>query len=186
MSPRLLLTLAVFSTSLQTIVVGVTADQRNDEKAIQRALRMRDYSQAIRLIDDALGAATPHEREFLMYRRGLALNYLDNHQEAIDQFAAQLAAFPDGPWAIKARMRMADAHVARHEYEAAEKIYAERVRELVGPERKKALAQTYIEFADEYFEPTGPSLSSGRSLPRCRRWIMCLKSSVLPVSGSFA
>ncbi|MCB9853292.1 MAG: outer membrane protein assembly factor BamD [Phycisphaerales bacterium] len=153
MSPRLPLILAICSISFQTIAVGGTGDDRSDD-AIQRALRMREYAQAIRLIDNAMGAATPDEREFLMYRRGLALNYLDNHKEAIDQFAAQLAAFPEGQWAVKARMRMADAHVARREYDAAERIYADRVRELVGPQRKKALAQTYIEFADEYFEPT--------------------------------
>lgn len=154
MSPRLLLSLVIISISSQAIAAGAPGFDRASDGAIQRALRMREYPQAIRLIDDAIPGAPSEQREFLMYCRGLALGHLDNHQEAIDQFAAQLAAFPEGQWAVKARMRMADAHVARREYEAAEKVYAERVRELVGPERKKQLAQTYLDFADEYFEPT--------------------------------
>lgn len=124
------------------------------QPAVQRALRMRDYRQAIRLIDQALPDATVKEREFLTYRRGLALFYLNEYEQAIELFRGQLDAFPEGQWAVKARMRMADAHVARREFEAAERIYAERVRHLIGPDRKTELAGTYVEFADEYFKPT--------------------------------
>lgn len=153
MHPRILLTFALsvpftFSTTLLHAAPDAT------DAAVHRALRMRDYRAAIDEIDRLLPEADAAQREFLRYRRGLALYYLDEFQEAIDQFQKQLEAFPDGRWAIKARMRMADAHVARREFEAAEKIYAERVRTLIGPERKTALAKTYIAFADEYFKPT--------------------------------
>lgn len=152
MCPRSVLhCLSILAFSLTS---SVLAGDSGQDAAIQRALRMREYQQAIELIDQAIADAVPEQREFLLYRRGLANHYLGNHPEAIREFAAQLAAYPEGPWAIKARMRMADAHVARREFDAAEKIYAERVRELIGPARKAQLARTYIDFADEYFKPT--------------------------------
>jgi len=121
---------------------------------INQALRSREYQRAIELIDSALAAADESAREHLLFRRGLALLYDNRHQEAIAQFDEQLKQFPGGAWAHKARFRKADAHVARKQFEAAERIYAARVRALVGDERKSEVAQVYLGFAEEYFEPS--------------------------------
>ncbi|HUU98454.1 MAG TPA: MG2 domain-containing protein, partial [Phycisphaerae bacterium] len=121
---------------------------------INQALRSREYQRAIELLDSALAAADESAREHLLFRRGLALLYDNRHQEAIARFDEQLKQFPDGAWAHKARFRKADGHVALKQFEAAERIYAERVRALVGDERKGQVAQVYLGFAEEYFEPS--------------------------------
>ncbi len=123
------------------------------EADINRALRGRAYQRAVELIDAALPDAKPASREGLLFRRGLALLYDDQATEAVAQFTRQIEQFPDGPWANKARFRMADAHVLLKQYDTAEQIYAARVRVLVGDERKARIAHVYLDFAKEFFEP---------------------------------
>src|SRR5262245_8910288 len=123
------------------------------QAAIDEALRGREYEKAIERIDAALPKAEKGEREYLLFERGLALLYSQKHEEAIKQFTAQLEAFPDGPWAQKARFRIADAHVALKQFDAAERIYEERVKQLVGDDRKARIARVYLDFAQEYFQP---------------------------------
>lgn len=125
----------------------------NVSGSINDALWQRDYARAVQLIDQALPAAKVADREYLMFRRGVALYYRGDHAGAIAAFKQQLDAYPDGPWAHKARFRTADAHVAMKQFAEAEAIYARRVRELVGDGRKAEIARVYLEFADEYFSP---------------------------------
>ncbi|MCH7872723.1 MAG: hypothetical protein IID33_13585 [Planctomycetes bacterium] len=149
-APRLTIVCVIFSMLVSTASAQKTAQ----DSEIDKALRGRQYSRAIELIDAALPAVEQAEREYLMFRRGLAQLYDGGHEAAIEQFSAQLAAFPDGEWSHKARFRTADARVALKQFEAAEKIYAERVRELIGDARKARHAQVYLEFAREFFKPS--------------------------------
>ncbi len=131
-----------------------SSDRRlSADAAINDALWRREYDRAVELIDQALPQSEGPAREYLMFRRGVALYYRGDHAGAIAQFNSQLEAFPDGPWAHKARFRTADAHVALKQFAEAEAIYAKRVRELVGDGRKSEIARVYLEFADEYFAP---------------------------------
>lgn len=125
-----------------------SADPRIDED-----LRSREYAAAIAKIDAALKTARPEEREYLVYRRGLALFLGGKHVEAIAQFESQVKEFPQGLWRSKALFRKADAHAALKQFDAAEAIYAEAVREIVGDARKARIAQVYLDFAEEYFAP---------------------------------
>lgn len=120
---------------------------------VDQALRTREYARAVELIDQQLGAARDAAREALLFRRGLALLYAGKPEAAIAQFDAQLQEFPSGAWAQKALFRKADAHAELRQYDAAEVIYAERVRQLVGEERKGRIAQVYLEIAQEFREP---------------------------------
>jgi uncharacterized protein YfaS (alpha-2-macroglobulin family)/TolA-binding protein len=120
---------------------------------IDDALQRRDFVAAIQRIDAALPQAKGMVREYLLYRRGLALVLSNQPEDAIQQFEAQVKEFPDGAWAHKARFRTADAHASLKQHDAAEKIYADEVRMLVGDDRKARLARVYQDFAEEYFEP---------------------------------
>src|SRR5262245_37266112 len=102
------------------------------DAAVDEALRGREYVKAIERIDVLLPAAEKADREYLLFRRGLALLYGQKPEDAIRQFTAQLEEFPGGEWAAKARFRTADAHVALKQFDAAERIYEERVKQLVG------------------------------------------------------
>ncbi|UCG15334.1 MAG: tetratricopeptide repeat protein [Phycisphaerales bacterium] len=123
------------------------------EIAITHALHAREYERAVELVDAALPAAETADREHFMYYRGLALLHAGRHEDALQQFAEQLEQFPDGPWAPKARFRKADAHVALKQFEAAERIYGDCVRALVGEGRRAEIAKVYLEFAEEYYSP---------------------------------
>ena len=131
------------------------------DDAINGALQDRHYNEAVTLIDERLralhgresDAALDQEREYLLYRRGLARLYSAQYAPAIETFRRQLDRYPDGRWRAKARFRLAESHVQRGEHRAAEAIYAEEVRRLVGPARKDRLAQVYVAFADDFFSP---------------------------------
>lgn len=147
-----------FLTFTFVVVAAIGPAVAFEESAeINRSLRGRDYAKAVSLIDAAL-AANPKdaEREFLMFRKGLALQYAGKPAEAIAAFEAQVEAFPAGPWANKARMHVADVHVSLKQFDAAEKIYARRVAELVSDERKSEIARVYLDFAEDYFQPKDP------------------------------
>lgn len=120
---------------------------------IDDALRGREYAVAIQKIDEALKTAPAEQREYLLYRRGLAFFLTGKQAEAIAQFDAQVKEFPAGLWRSKALFRKADAHAALKQFDAAEAIYAAAVRELVGDARKAKIAQVYLDFAGDYFAP---------------------------------
>lgn len=151
---------------LPAIGAARAADDAPSTK-INRALRSRDYTAAIVLIDSELKSARGDSREFLLLRRGLALRYAARLDEAIKTLEQQIAEFPAGDWAEKARMHIADVLVAQKKFDAAEKIYAERVRQLVGNDRKTDIAKIYLNFAQEYFQPqdklTQPSYERART-----------------------
>ncbi len=156
---RIVLTLVTIASVAAPALAQESAEKQSAEKAarqetVDQALRSREYEQAAERIERALAEAPEGEREFLMFRRGLALLYAGKHEAAIEAFARQLKAFPQGEWSHKARFRTADAHVALRQFEAAEKIYAERVRELIGDARKARQAGIYLGFADEFFAPS--------------------------------
>ncbi len=127
---------------------------QQQEAAINAALREREFDRAATLIDGRLSDAPAGEQEFLWYRRGLAFLLAEKFGPAISAFDEQLRRFPDGPWAQKALLRKADAHVGLKQFEQAEQIYARAVADLVGAERKGKLAQVYLDFANEYFKPS--------------------------------
>ena len=156
--------IAVASVFHALLVLGMSPVLAQDaagsgEHEIDHALRNRRFGRAVELIDAALAGAKPESREYLMFRRGVALLYAEKYADAIAQFDRQLTDHADGAWAHKAALRKADAHVALRQFEAAERIYAERVRELVGDGRKARIARVYLDFAEEFFKPTD-SLSS--------------------------
>lgn len=146
----------VVSVGILTTSLAVEPAPAADRAEIDTALRSREYARALELIDAALDSAEPARREYLLFRRGLALLYVGEYEQAIEQFQSQLKESPEGPWSHKARFRQADAHVALKQFEAAQRIYAERVRTLVGDERKARIAQVYLDFAGEYFSPPDP------------------------------
>ncbi len=149
--PVVLLTAVMQLWAGGSLAAATAATQAPSDGEINLALRERDYARAAALIDAALEKADRPDREFHLFRLGLVHLYDGRPEAAIEQFAAQLKAFPDGPWSRKARFRTADAHVAMRQFAEAESIYAAEVRRLVGDERKVEIASVYLDFAEDYF-----------------------------------
>ncbi|MBI5866074.1 MAG: outer membrane protein assembly factor BamD [Planctomycetes bacterium] len=150
MSARILTVYAVVLLSLAATALG---QQAPGDAGIDALLQRRAFADAVQKIDAALPNAKGGEREYLLYRRGLALALSERPADAISQFEGQIKEFPDGTWAHKARFRLADAHAVLKQYDAAERVYAEEVRGLVGDARKARLAAVYLDFAQEYDSP---------------------------------
>lgn len=133
---------------------------------IDAAMLDRAYPAAIEKIDAVLAGGAKELREELLYRRGLALLYQSKFEEARGQFEAVATEFPKGLWAAKAKFRQADCHTALKQFDAAERIYAAAVTELVGDARRSRIGQLYLDFASEYFEPkdsfTRPDFAKAR------------------------
>ncbi|MBK8269146.1 MAG: tetratricopeptide repeat protein [Planctomycetes bacterium] len=151
---RSIVAFAILSITIIANLNTPSAAAFEEPAEINIALRGRDYSKAIKLIKDALRANPKDDaKEFLHFRLALAHQYSGKLEEAITAFEGQTRLFPTGSWANKARMHIADAHVALKHYEAAEKIYAARVAELVSDDRKADIAKVYLNFAEDYFAP---------------------------------
>ena len=140
-------------TTLLAFAFFVAAPGLSQVDKVAEALQRRDFATAARLAEEAAQSSKGPEREYSLYRGGLALTLAEKYAEAILQFETQLKEFPDGVWTHKARFRLADAHAALKQFDQAEQVYGEEVRSLIGDARKAKLAQVYQDFAEEYFAP---------------------------------
>ncbi len=119
---------------------------------IRAAMQDRDYSLAIRLLDEAIGKKT-ESSDYLSYLKGRA-NYLaGNHDQAIAEFDQIAKDYPQSPWLRKVEFAKALAFARKGQFEQAEVIYRAQAEYLLSDARREELADVYLEFADKQFQP---------------------------------
>lgn len=116
--------------------------------ALRQALLAGDSDLALQQID-ALQAAGGEGMDFWAYLRGVVLEQKGEDQAAVDAFQLFAREYPESDWRRKAAFHQADALSRLGQWQAAEAIIEAEVQALRGGERQAALAQIYLERAEE-------------------------------------
>jgi uncharacterized protein YfaS (alpha-2-macroglobulin family)/TolA-binding protein len=118
----------------------------------RRALADRRYDDAARELTAAvgLGGAKADEAQFLL---GNALFFARKYPEAIAAYNLVLQQHPNSRWRRKALFRKADCYLALKQYDKAAEIYEPELAYITSDARKEQVADTYMHYALQYFEP---------------------------------
>ena len=116
--------------------------------ALRQALLSGDTTAALQLIDQ-LQSVGGEGTDFWAYLRGVVLEQQGDDQAAADAFQAFARDYPESAWRRKAAFHQADALSRLGNWQAAEAIIEAEVKALRGGERQAALAQVYLERAEE-------------------------------------
>ena len=129
------------STNEQTI-----ADEINE------SMQDRNYDQAIAAIDRGMGKDDAPD-EYLLYLKGRAYHYASKYEEAVQTFDDFLARYPKSPWTRRVRFAKALTLARTNGFQQAEEIYRDEAEQLLSDQRKLDIAEIYIEFAKQHFQP---------------------------------
>ncbi|QEG41940.1 tetratricopeptide repeat protein [Roseimaritima ulvae] len=131
---------ATLITSLPTIDLGIHA-----------AMQSRDYGEAVKRIETAIGKDDCTAPDYLRYLQGVALTESKLYDAATAAFAQLETDYPDSEWISRARFGRAHVNVMLRQYSDAGKIYEREAERLLSRGRKDELAKIYLEFAERYF-----------------------------------
>ena len=115
-------------------------------EAVRQALRERTYAQAEALANERL-RANPAEVE-LVYLHATALFHQGKNAAARAQAEALVAAHPQSAWVHKARFLVAECHSRERTFPEAVGILQAEALRLLSAERKRAVCQVVLGFAD--------------------------------------
>ena len=126
----------------------------------REALTDRRYDDAARLLEQAAapGQEKADEAQLLL---GHALLGAKKYDAAIVAYDKLLAAFPDSVWRKKAIFKKADAYSAQKQWDKAAALYEPELDYIVSDDRKEQVAEIYLKYANQYFEP--PKKTSGET-----------------------
>jgi alpha-2-macroglobulin len=119
---------------------------------VRQSMQDRNYPEAVRAIDAALGDRDA-PRDYLTYLRGQALALQGRYDAAAATFDAMQKDFPKSDWLRRARLAKAVALARKGDFRAAELIVRAEAAHLLSADRKQQLADIYLEFADALFKP---------------------------------
>ena len=152
MKPKFLLLLVLFALPLSA--------QNSLLQQGREALTDRRYDDAARLLAQAAapGQEKADEAQILL---GNALLGAKKYDAAIAAYDKLLAAFPDSSWRKKAIFKKADAYSAQKQWDKAAALYEPELDYIVSDDRKEQVAEIYLKYANQYFEP--PKKTSGET-----------------------
>ncbi|MCH8296382.1 tetratricopeptide repeat protein, partial [Candidatus Poribacteria bacterium] len=135
-------------TALALFIFTCAIQAQDSFTEIKSALQAKQFTDAVKQIDDALVTADD-ERDVLLYLKGLALFYAEDFTNAIQACDRLLTAHPNSAWFRKATFLKAQCYLKQKAYEQAEAIYSAETDRLLAADRKSEMAQVYIELAEE-------------------------------------
>ncbi len=121
------------------------------DPAIHAAMQSRDFGEAVKKIETAIGKDGCTAPDYLRYLQGVALTESKQYDAATAAFTQLESDYPNSDWISRARFGRAHVHVLLRQYSDAGKIYQQEAERLLSRGRKDELAQIYLEFADRYF-----------------------------------
>ncbi len=119
---------------------------------VGRLMQDRKYTEAVEAIDEALKADDAFT-DYLLYLKARALHLDEKYDEAIAAFDRVTADHAEGDWARRARFGKAMSLARKGDFQAAQAIVQAEAEYLLSPDRKQAIAEVYLEFADHHFNP---------------------------------
>ena len=140
------LALPAFALLLLASALTPAAAEPASLEAVRQALRERTYAEAEQLASERL-RANPAEVE-LIYLHALALFHQDKHQAARARAEALIAAHPQSSWVHKARFLAAECYSRERTFPDAVRILKAEALRLLSAERKRAVCQVVLGFAD--------------------------------------
>ncbi len=147
MKPRI----ALSGTLLAVLALPVFADNAALQQG-REALTDRHYEEASRLLAQAAapGQERADEAQLLL---GQALLRAKKYNEAIAAYDKLLRDFPQSAWRKKALFQKADAYGTLKQWDKAAALYEPELDYIVSDERKEQVADIYLKYAAQYFEP---------------------------------
>lgn len=117
--------------------------------AAERAVQGKQFTQAIKHLDEHRAAANAKRQDYATYLKALALYHDKQDQGTIATCDDLTKKWPNSKWARKALFLKSRTLVRMKRFEDAEKIYEDEANRLFSPERKKEIAGVLVEFGDE-------------------------------------
>lgn len=130
---------------LQTAIEGLPGE-------VERALQDRKYADALAALEVA-AKQKDARLDVLTFFRGVALLRLQKYDDAIAAFGELTRTSPRSPWARKARFSQGQAYAAKGDFRLAHDVYRAEAQSLLADDRKQALADVCLEFADALYQP---------------------------------
>lgn len=118
----------------------------------REALTDRRYDEAARLLAQAAspGQERADEAQLLL---GHALLGAKKYDDALAAYEKLLRDFPNSPWRKKAVFKKGDVFIAQKQWDKAATIYEPELDYIVSDDRKEQVAEIYLKYANQYFEP---------------------------------
>ena len=121
-------------------------------REIHDAMQSRNYGEAIKLIETAIGGEGTTAPDYLRYLQGIAQTNEKQFEQAIATFDKLEADYPKSSWLSRSRFGRANVYVRQRLYIKAGEIYKAEAERLLSRGRKDELCKIYLEFANQYFE----------------------------------
>ncbi len=132
-----------------TLLVSTTfaAPQQDAEQALQD----RQFETAIALLDKV------DPGDYPTYLKAVALYQLKNYSATVVQCDKLLVKYQDSQWKHKTRFLKARAFIAQKDHKAAESILAEEAGRIFSSDRKQAIANVLVDFANKLARRPAPN-----------------------------
>ena len=161
--------------SLLALVSPLFATPLDDALAL---LQSRDFPAAASAFGSLpADAAAPG---YAAYLKALSLHLAGQQDEAI---AAAAAVPADSPWALKARFLTGSALTKQKKHAQAEAIYAEAAARAFAPQRRDALVNELLEFAQEAVTPAATGEVAAPQPDWKKAATLCEKALDMPIAA---
>ena len=137
----------IWACALFTLCHAISAPLDEAEQALQA----RDFEAAVTHLEKAKAGDYPS------YLKAVALYQGGKHSAAALTCEQLLRAHPESEWRYKARFLLARALIAQKDHKGAESILAAEAQRIFSPDRKQAIAEVLIDFADKLARRPDPN-----------------------------
>ncbi|HEX7376956.1 MAG TPA: tetratricopeptide repeat protein, partial [Pirellulales bacterium] len=119
---------------------------------VRALLAAGKYAEAAQAVDQAADEKDANH-QWLAYLKGRALYLAAKYDDAVAAYQQAEEKFPESRWRRRYRFGRALALARKGDFQAAEQIYRAEAEYLLSADRKREIAEVYLEFAERYFKP---------------------------------